>query len=515
MFGSCQHYAVQSVNQYSVKYSLENSVDDPIIISEVKSMFHETKPDVIAACPHLRFDAIYCLSEHTFPRQYIEELNDPFVAMYTTCNPDNSLNIYVGSSTDNIKTVYIQLPVGSININNVTCDVIANEYSDTFDASISPVINTNIVRLTVRRTDVDAGWGQALKVKLVLLPSLINKYDINQLGQSTMLSEIEDDTSTNLCMFAETLPLTITDFTKFKQIILLSPIGSDFLLREFERTGDNTWIRNDLINSTGLVVDQTPKVLITILAKNKEHCLPYYLKCLDNLIYPTQSIGVYIRSNNNTDQTETMLRNWVTLNKSKYIEVFEDYTNVEAKVEDYAEHEWNAVRFDVLGKIRQESLDYCLASSNNYDYYFVIDCDNYIKPHCLDHLVKTAHNNRIALLAPYLTNINGGYYSNYHHCIDESGYCKNCDHYYAIFDRHLKGIIEVNVIHCTYLVDSRIIPNLHYLDGSGRHEYVIFSESCRNANIQQFLDNSQRWGYVSFYNPQELIENIDKFKIFE
>src|SRR5439155_3364960 len=51
-----------------------------------------------------------------------------------------------------------------------------------------------------------------------------------------------------------------------------------------------------------------PRVLVAILAKQKEPALPLYLDCIEALDYPKSSIVLYIRTNNNTDRTEQILR---------------------------------------------------------------------------------------------------------------------------------------------------------------------------------------------------------------
>ena len=54
------------------------------------------------------------------------------------------------------------------------------------------------------------------------------------------------------------------------------------------------------------------------------------------------------------------------------------------------------------------------------------------------------------------------------------------------------------MVHCTYLVRADVIPELTYEDASGRHEYVVFSDSARKASIPQYLDNRQVYGYITF-----------------
>ena len=48
----------------------------------------------------------------------------------------------------------------------------------------------------------------------------------------------------------------------------------------------------------------TPRILLAILAKQKEEMLPLYLDCIEALDYPKSQIVLYVRTNNNTDGTE-------------------------------------------------------------------------------------------------------------------------------------------------------------------------------------------------------------------
>jgi hypothetical protein len=81
------------------------------------------------------------------------------------------------------------------------------------------------------------------------------------------------------------------------------------------------------------------------------------------------------------------------------------------------------------------------------------------------------------------------FYSNYHFITDENGYFKNSNYYYDILYGYMKGLIEVEVIHCTYLVRNEVLDKVCYDDGSGRYEYVIFSDLLRKSGIPQYIDN--------------------------
>jgi glycosyltransferase involved in cell wall biosynthesis len=64
------------------------------------------------------------------------------------------------------------------------------------------------------------------------------------------------------------------------------------------------------------------KITIAILCKQKAHCLPLYLDCIDNQTYPKNLISIYIRSNNNTDNTLEILQAWANKHREEYDEIY-------------------------------------------------------------------------------------------------------------------------------------------------------------------------------------------------
>ncbi len=249
-----------------------------------------------------------------------------------------------------------------------------------------------------------------------------------------------------------------------------------------------------------------PRVLLAILAKQKEEFLPLYLDCIEAIDYPKTSIFLYIRTNNNTDGTERILRAWVDRVGHLYGGVEFDAEDVEARVERFGAHEWNATRFRVLGRIRNISLRRALA--NHCDFYFVADVDNFIRPCTLRELVAL----NLPIVAPFLRSMApDSPYSNYHAEVDVNGYFSDCDQYLWILNRHVRGIFEVPVVHCAYLVRADVINILTYEDETNRHEYVVFSESARNNNVISYFDNRQLYGYIAFANGHDLhVENDAK-----
>jgi protein YibB len=236
-----------------------------------------------------------------------------------------------------------------------------------------------------------------------------------------------------------------------------------------------------------------PRVLIAILAKQKERPLPLFLSCVEGLDYPKSAIFLYVRTNNNTDGTEQILRQWVERVGSSYAGVEFDAEPVEEPVEQFLPHEWNSTRFRVLGQIRNVSLQKTL--EHGCDFYFVSDTDNFIRSCTLKELVAL----NLPIVAPFLRVTNPAHtYSNFFAKTDAAGFYAGSEEYQWITHRWVRGVVEVPVVHCTYLARKDVIPELHYLDGSDDWEFAVFCKSAREAGIPQYLDNRQVYGYITF-----------------
>jgi hypothetical protein len=231
-------------------------------------------------------------------------------------------------------------------------------------------------------------------------------------------------------------------------------------------------------------------IVFAILAKQKAAVLPLYLQCLLNQTYDKKKIHIYIRTNDSTDATEEILRKFVKEHGEKYASVFFDASSVSDKLKAYAPHEWNYERFKILGRIRQDSIEYAKARKANY---FVADCDNFITPTCLEKMMSVR---ALGVVAPML--VTNTKYLNLHYATDENGYLKHHQFYDEILYRRLVGCVKVDVVHCTYLIDVNVLEHVNYDDGTGRYEYVIFSDVLRKKGIGQYYDNREFYGFITF-----------------
>jgi hypothetical protein len=237
-------------------------------------------------------------------------------------------------------------------------------------------------------------------------------------------------------------------------------------------------------------------ITIAILAKDKAHTLPLFLSCIERQTWPSEKTHLYIRTNNNNDKTAAVLKEWLANVKERYASVHYDETDVPEQVQKYKQHEWNSERFKVLGKIRQDSIDWARAHDSHY---FVADCDNFIQPHTLEELIKTG----LPIVAPLLRAGGTSLYSNYHAAIDENGYYKETPVYHQLLKQEIRGLVILPVVHCTYFIRNDVLDKVNYDDNTFRYEYVIFSDSARKNNIPQYLDTRDVYGRISFAESEK------------
>ncbi len=237
-------------------------------------------------------------------------------------------------------------------------------------------------------------------------------------------------------------------------------------------------------------------VLVAILARNKEHVLPRFLQCLENQDYPKKLITIYIKTDNNQDNTKALLEAWTAANKPYYKEIIFDEEPTAKAIVDSDPHAWSPLRFKTLALIRNKSLK--KAQETGSDYYFVADCDNFIARYTLSDLVAKDK----PIIAPYLRSIPEPYdlYSNFFYACEPNGYYMDHPNHIPILKRTLVGTFKVDLVHCTYLINSKHLDKLSYIDGTDDYEFIIFSRLARKHGIDQYITNEKEYGVQIHFN---------------
>jgi len=233
-------------------------------------------------------------------------------------------------------------------------------------------------------------------------------------------------------------------------------------------------------------------VVIAILAKDKAYCLDFYLNCIYNQDFDKNRIHLYIRTNDNTDNTEEILETFIQEYGSEYASVYYNNESINEAIKNDKEHDWTYERLDIMAKVRQESIEY---TKEKGAHYFVVDCDNFIVS---DTLTSLYNDRKIGVVAPLLKLTKHNYYGNLHSKVCENGYMDPDEkHYLDIIFGDIKGKIMVDLVHCTYFIDNSLLDDVEYDDGTQRMEYVMFSDVLRKKGIPQYIDNTKFWGFLA------------------
>ena len=224
-------------------------------------------------------------------------------------------------------------------------------------------------------------------------------------------------------------------------------------------------------------------ILLAIIAKNAESYLNRYLSNIYALDYPKKDITLYVRANNCTDQTIPMLDEWIGSCGDEYRKVLTDFSDVPEQVQRFGNHDWNPERFAVLGRIRQDAMEATLKVGA--DFYFCVDVDNYIAPNTLKELVKLD----LPIVGPLLRPC-----KKYDNFVYQNIYAYS-PIWYLLNEGSLRGVVQVQIVHCTYLVRADCIPLLSYLpDGTGDYEFLVFGKSSEKAGILHYVDSRMDYG---------------------
>lgn len=251
---------------------------------------------------------------------------------------------------------------------------------------------------------------------------------------------------------------------------------------------------------------QEKTVLLAILARNKAHVLPTYLKHIEQLDYDKKLITVYINTNNNEDETQEILEEWIKKNSASYQKIVFESHDI-PNLETTNPHEWTSQRWRKLGEIRNQSLK----KTREYgcDYYFVVDCDVFLEPSTLTHLVSKDK----PIIAPLLRALPnpGDPYSNFFADIDQNGYFKDHPDFFRILNREKIGTFKIPLVHIAYLIKQEVLDDLNYIDEDFTEwEFIQFAKSARKHGIDQYICNEKLFGSCIHLPKEVCLEEEEK-----
>lgn len=241
-----------------------------------------------------------------------------------------------------------------------------------------------------------------------------------------------------------------------------------------------------------------PTILIGILVRNKAHTLPYFLSFLENLEYPKNRISLWIRSDNNIDDSIEILKKWIEAEKPKYHDVdflFDEKSNGFADETGIAD--WSASRFSHVIKLREEAMNH--ARKMWADFIFMIDADIFLtNPKTLDDLVSK----NLTIVAPLLKS--DGMYSNFWAGMTQDYYYVRTEQYRPILKGETSGCFQVPMVHSAVLIDLRkeasnhltySSKNLDNYDGPV-DDIITFALVANRSEVPMHVCNDKNYGFL-------------------
>jgi GR25 family glycosyltransferase involved in LPS biosynthesis len=254
-----------------------------------------------------------------------------------------------------------------------------------------------------------------------------------------------------------------------------------------------------------------PTVLWAILVKDGSKVLDYFFECLLAQDFPLEQVFLYIRTNDNSDDTEEKIADFISSNGHKFKGIHLVCESVNPALKEYATHEWNVLRLEIIGRIRQESI--LFATEQEFDFYFTCDVDNFILPTTLGSLIDL--NKQV--VAPLLKMVVPKNPSKYENSLYSTFQDKIRPHDGAflmtnrtrqIASLSVRGVFEVDLVHCTYLVRRDVFQSIDYLFQKNNYEYRNFALSLQRSGIPQFVDARKVYGCLTLSESVDLARKL-------
>jgi len=244
-----------------------------------------------------------------------------------------------------------------------------------------------------------------------------------------------------------------------------------------------------------------PLVQVTILARDNAEYLPMFLKCIENIDYDKKSLSIYVHTNNNSDQTAKILKQWCMDKQAqncyynvKFIE--QSFPQLKGKKGKHftgngGDEAWYAddgIRLKILSVIRDASLKHAVRTGA--DYYFVCDIDNFFPPETIRYCVEQDK----PIFAPMMVENSGNVPRGFYLKCASNGYWDGSEENFnmskPIWNKSLKGTFAVDLVHMCYMIrTNEVHKGLEYKTDGVQMEYVTFSKSARENGVQQFVGN--------------------------
>ncbi|XP_011701587.1 PREDICTED: glycosyltransferase 25 family member isoform X2 [Wasmannia auropunctata] len=261
-------------------------------------------------------------------------------------------------------------------------------------------------------------------------------------------------------------------------------------------------------------IPKEPTVLIGVLVRNKAHTLPYFLSLLERQDYPKKRIGLWIRSDNNVDNSIKILNRWIGSRSKMYHSLNVRLNASSTGFEDESSiADWSPRRFAHIIDLREQALDY--AREIWADFILMLDADVFLtNPSTIRDLTRKGHT----VVAPLLKS--DGMYSNFWAGMTAEYYYLRTELYEPILFREKTGCHNVPMIHSAVLIDLRRsysdrltykAEKLTRYDGPV-DDIITFAIGANKSDVSLFVCNDDIYGFVMvpLENDETIAEDMQR-----
>jgi len=216
-------------------------------------------------------------------------------------------------------------------------------------------------------------------------------------------------------------------------------------------------------------------VMISVLVKNRGHCISKVFDGINALNYPKKNVIVYVNIGQSKDDTKTIVNDYS----------FEGYKDVIIKEND-------------INTSDTQELMLTTARKKEVDYLFVVDSDIVLENK--DTLQQLINQNR-SIIAPMVTKKKIPFWSNFWGDVDDNFFYKRISepyfNYFDIVNREKIGVWNVPVVHSCYLIDinGKHVDRLSY-KGKYKEGYRDLARNCVDRFVFMNVLNDEYYGYI-------------------
>lgn len=253
------------------------------------------------------------------------------------------------------------------------------------------------------------------------------------------------------------------------------------------------------ISCCSCIMYRRPTIRVVLLARNKEHFLPYFLTLFEALDYPKQRMSLHIRADHCEDQTIPILEKWLEENGDSYhsLDVILDKNSTFYPGETSRTDRGDA-SYEGIIALKEEALD--KARKMWADYVLFLDVDVLlVEPDIINILLEENQ----PIIAPMITSL--GKYSNFWGGMSDEYWYVRTEQYMNILDRKDKGCFNEPMVHSCVLVNLKVVETDRLTFNPDKvpdhnlplDDIIAFAMSAKDASLDMTVCNEAVYGYMT------------------